>query len=216
MVLSTPSPVSGYSLIEVLVTLAITAIVSSLIFASLATQVRQIETVEEATGRILDNTARARMVEEIVSNTIPAWPEQTELQFRGTGTTLSGLSTHALLERTSRLQPYRLQLLQSGESATLSVATSEGEWLLTGFPAAASLRYLGPDGLWYGEWPPPERPAATLQEIEDSLRNKSLPAMVAIASDENASAVTLTLALENSGMPFVRTRDLADTDPAGR
>lgn len=199
-------------MIEVLVTLAIVSIVSVLIFASLGTQVRQVEAVDKAASEILDSTAQNRLIGEIVSNSVEAWPEESDAKFRGARKSLTGLSTHGLLDPVGYLQPYAIQIVQSGGSESVEVSTAEGQWSLEDFDTEMEFRYLGQDGIWYEQWPPPEQRTTTLREIEDSLRNKALPEIVGLVSQEDQEPLLLlAIPLKNSHSPFVRVRDLVDT-----
>lgn len=198
----------GYSLIEVLICLALTALVSTLIFSSLGVQVRQVDTVKSAQARALDGTASARLLETVLTKTVEAWPDDVEEKFSGSSKEVRGLSDHSTVSASSRLQPFVLRITQSADESILSLQNDEGEWYVNGLPADLSIRYLGWDDEWHDRWPPAPRMSVTLDEFETNLANESLPRMVAIVENDETTSLFFAFTLRNSGIEPVRARDL--------
>ena len=199
----------GFSLIEVMVGLAIMAIISMLIFSSLLSQVRQADIVRTSTREAFDRIADRRLVETVVSSTVPAWAEDQENAFRGSPSGMSGIGAFSLFSETSRLQPYEVGLREAVDGQVLEVTTQEGRWTLPDVPAGVSFRYLGGDGQWYPSWPLQMPANAGLAEMEKFFANQGLPRMVALWDEEAGAPAGFEIPLENTDTLGVRVRDLA-------
>lgn len=205
---------AGFSLIEVMVGLAITAVISVLIFSSLLSQVRQADIVRSSTQSAFSDIASRRLVETVVSTTTPSWADETTGQFSGDGQKMSGMSAFSLFGKPARLQDYTLTLTPSAdERVMLTLTTEDGEWQVDALPAGARFRYLGGDATWYDSWPQSGTPGRTVAEMERFFTNQGLPRMICVWSDETGGPVAYQISFENTDVLPARTRDLAQTLP---
>jgi len=205
---------AGFSLIEVMVGLAITAVISVLIFSSLISQVRQADIVRTSTQSAFSDIASRRLVETVVSTTTPSWSDETRGQFSGDGQNMSGMSAFSLFGKPARLQDYSLTLAPSvDETVMLTLTTEDGEWQVEALPAGARFRYLGGDATWYDSWPQSSTPGRTVAEMERFFTNQGLPRMICIWSDGTGGPVDYQISFENNEVLPARTRDLGQTLP---
>lgn len=199
----------GFSLIEVMVGLAIMAIISMLIFSSLLSQVQQADIVRSSTRDAFERIADRRLVETVVSATLPTWAEDTENAFTGTPNQISGTGAFSLFDQAQRLQAYSLTLRMEGGRQVLDIVTEEGSWTVEDIPQNVSFRYLGGDGLWHASWPLGMPEQAGIAEMEQLFANQGLPRMVVLWNEADAAAAGFEIALSNTDTLSVRVRDVA-------
>lgn len=205
---------AGFSLVEVLVGLAIMAAIAILIFSSLLSQVQQADIIRSSTRQAFETVAARRLVETVVSSTIPAWSEDQEGAFRGQADTMSGTGAFSLFGPVARLQSYSLRLRQAGQDGQLlDIVTEEGSWTLQGIPPAASFRYLGWDGVWHTSWPLEMPRDADLDELETWFANQGLPRMVTVWDEAEGAPGGHEIALANTDILSTRLRDLTGELP---
>ena len=203
---------AGFSLMEVMVGLAITAMISILIFSSLLSQVRQADIVRSSTQSAFSDIASGRLVEVVVSKTLPSWPEEEEGRFRGTEFSMSGIAAFSLFGGAERLQAYELRLLPEEDKLLLQIETGDGTWDVDAVAPGSRFRYLGGDGAWHDTWPVTEAIGRTAQEMERFFANQGLPRMVCVWNDETGD-IAYQISIQNTDILPTRTRDLADLSP---
>jgi len=216
--MASPQPVgadaqSGFSLVEVMVGLAITAAISVLIFSSLLSQVRQADIVRSSTQSAFVDIAAQRLTETVISQTLPSWADETEGRFGGDGDVISGTSAFSLFGGPARLESYTLSLVPEGSELTLKLVTEEGAWDVATLEAGSRFQYLGGGGAWHDTWPVAEGPGRTVAELERYFANQGLPRMIGIWNDDAAKFVGYQIALENTDILPTRARDLAEVAP---
>lgn len=204
---------AGFSLIEVMVGLAITAVISVLIFSSLLSQVHQADIVRSSTQSAFSGIASHRLVETVVSRTVPSWADETEGRFSGSDMSMSGMSAFTLFGEPARLQAYTLSLVPQTDGAMLRISTEEGAWDVEVLPAGSRFRYLGGDGNWHDLWPSPDGPGRTVAELERFFANQGLPRLICVWDDEADGPVAYQIGLENTDVLPTRARDLAQIKP---
>lgn len=203
---------AGFSLMEVMVGLAITAMISILIFSSLLSQIRQADIVRSSTQSAFSDIASGRLVEVVVSKTLPSWPEEEEGRFRGTEFSMSGIAAFSLFGGAERLQAYELRLLPEEDKLLLQIETDDGTWDVDAIAPGSRFRYLGGDGAWHDTWPVTEAIGRTAQEMERFFANQGLPRMVCVWNDETGN-IAYQISIQNTDILPTRTRDLADLSP---
>ncbi|WP_162173990.1 PulJ/GspJ family protein [Hyphomonas polymorpha] len=199
----------GFSLIEVMVGLAIMAIISMLIFSSLLSQMQQADIVRSSTRDAFERIAQRRLVETVVSATLPTWPEDKENAFTGTATQMSGVSAFSLFDQVQRLQAYSLTLRMESNLQVLEIVTEEGVWTVEDIPQDVGFRYLGGDGLWHTSWPLGMPDQAGIAQMEQFFANQGLPRMVALWDEQSGGPAGVEIAISNTDILGVRVRDLA-------
>jgi len=155
----------GFSLIEMIVALAIMSIVMSVLFQSVYGWVRLSDRINNASQNSVAGTVKIKQFQYGVSGLIATWPENEDEVFTGTSIYFRGLSRFSLDGATPRLRKieYRLEVID--EAITLLFQSPENQWPLASFPdvtinsnPAATFSYLGADGQWQEQWPPAENP----------------------------------------------------------
>lgn len=170
----------GFSLLETLIALAIMSIASLALFQSTATMLSVSDRAVKTSERVLDGALNRRAMTGLLSGLVPAWPEDGARSFKGTASRLEGLSAESLSWQNealgSGLSHFSLTLSGEAQNNTQPLnawslryedLTSNGNsrtrdegWVLdAGLPANTRFRYLGLDGTWRANWPPPTPPA---------------------------------------------------------
>lgn len=204
----------GFSLIEVLVALAIASLVSLLVFRSLADQVQHVNRIQNATERAVAFSSHYRLVSGSVEATVPAWPDEIEGRFSGTAHEISGITRQAVFATSPMLQAYSLKLINVEDAQQLSLETAEGAWDIESLPQASKFRFYGHDGLWHDQWPPELGPARGLADLARQAANGPLPAMIVIDEGDNPFSPGWSFVLQEIGGLPARTVDLTGpTDP---
>lgn len=206
-VLAKPSE-AGFSLIEVLVALAIASLVSMLILGSLRQQYQLIDRVQNASVEALDLKARTRLLSNVITNTVQAWPEAEDEQFLGSSDEISGVSGETIFGVQPSLRPYSVTLAPFDQGRTIRLLTPEGDWELGTVPLDAKFEYYGHDGVWYGAWPADIPPARTLAEMEAEASRGELPALIRIRSDAQTLGEEWVFATYNTDGLSLRASDL--------
>lgn len=198
---------AGFSLIEILVALAIASLISMLIFGSLQQQYRLIDRVQNASSATLDFYARSRLLSNVIANTIPAWPESEEDKFEGDAAKLIGMTGETIFGDQLSLQPYSVTLVEVGDMRIVTLQTDDGVWELGGISRDAKFEYYGHDGEWYPTWPP-DRPAPrSIEEIEKQAATGNLPALIRIFSETEALSESWVFAVYSTDGLGLRSRD---------
>lgn len=199
---------TGFSLIEVLIALAITSIIAALIFSSLVSQVTQADSVRRSSQSAFDAVTSRRLAELVVSRTVPAWADEEVGRFTGTQTQVSGLSAVSVFGEARGLQAYTLSLVPDGGEVRLTIEVGGRTWIANRFPASARFRFLGAGGGWQDRWPVEASAASSLDELEAQLMDGGLPLMISVWDITRNVPLGLELKLQNSGELRVRARDL--------
>ncbi|MCA8903697.1 MAG: prepilin-type N-terminal cleavage/methylation domain-containing protein [Rhodobiaceae bacterium] len=204
---------SGFSLIEVLVALAITSVIAMLVFSSLTGQLRQADAVRSSTEKLFQNESARRLLDAIVSQTVPAWADEPDKAFQGTPQEVYAVAAVSLFETTPKLQKYSLSLTNRGLSSVLTVRTDEGSWEMGGISENAEFRFLGNDGAWYANWPLKAPVNASLTDLERYFANQGLPRMICVWNTQGDHVEGYEVALEDSQVLPARIRDVAGPTP---
>ena len=197
----------GFTLVEMLVVLVLTALVVGMVF--------------EGLGRVADLRVRlARHLDGALDETITgSWFRssvaalQTDLvgapdAFRGGPQEMSGLTLKPieLPAGAPTAFAWRLVAETASRSIRLGYRGADGAWreIATWPGTSARFLYAGPDGNWLGEWPPPLSGGAPLGQIV-SRQRPQLPRFVRLdigASPEARSTITAVLgtALPRQGL----------------
>lgn len=199
---------SGFSLIEVLIGLAITSVVSALIFASLATQMTQADTVRRSTNASFETAMSIRLWRSVISATVPSWQDEEAEKFQGSKEAASGTFVNALFGSSDGLQGYAVALNARGQERWLEIRVGEEQWQVGRVPLNAEFRYLGQSGAWRTFWPPLPASSANSQDFQNYIQDYGLPVMMCVWDTEENRPLGFEVRFENSGVLPARTRDL--------
>ena len=198
----------GFSLIEVLIGLAITSVISSLIFASLATQMTQADAVRRSTAESLDGAITSRLFSSVVSPTVPSWYEEESSSFKGTPEVVSGTFVNTLFGPSAGLDRYRINLRREGTMSFLEIMVGEDTWRVGKFPLSAEFRYMGQSGVWRQSWPPLPEANPRTEDFQAFLQDYGLPVMMCVWDPDAGHSIGFEVRFENSGVLPNRTQDL--------
>lgn len=202
----TKAPESGFSLLEVLVTLAIVSIVSMITFRSLGIQVDQASRVEESTLRAVSGVAEYRLLSSVIEQTVPSWPENESALFRGTRDSIHGTTAARAFGANTGLQHYTIRLAETRNRETSLEVTLGGQTLSASTVSAnAAFVYYGQDGTWHESWPPT---GLDPTNIEQTVRIGRLPILIRMTTSGQNADENILISLENSGYLPVRASDL--------
>ncbi len=150
----------GFSLLELIASLAIVSLVSAALFQSMAAWMRLSARASAAADASLSSIAGQQMFDRIVGGLVFAWPEEETSYFVGASDGFSGLSATPLHGIYPRLAPVRMSIIKAENSQPGRVVyqSENVEWTLRDFSGAAAFSYLGADGAWRATWPPTTNP----------------------------------------------------------
>ena len=151
----------GFSLLELIASLAIVSLVSAALFQSTGAWLRLSTRASSAADEALSSIAAQQMFDRLVGGLIFAWPEETTRLFIGAKDGFSGLTTTPLNSFTPQLTSIEISVQQprDGQPGRIVYRSAQGDdWTLRTFDGATSLSYLGADGEWRESWPPATNP----------------------------------------------------------
>ena len=198
----------GFSLIEVMIGLAITSVISALIFASLGTQMTQADAVRRSASASFDTAMSIRLWSSVISSTVPTWQDEETGKFQGTKEAASGTFVNTLFGPSDGLQGYAVALNARGQERWLEIRVGEELWQVGRVPLTAEFRYLGQSGAWRTFWPPLPSANANSQDFQNYIQDYGLPVMMCVWDTEENRPLGFEVRFENSGVLPARTRDL--------
>ena len=151
----------GFSLLELIASLAIVSLVSAALFQSTGAWLRLSTRASSAADEALSSIAAQQMFDRLVGGLIFAWPEETTRLFIGAKDGFSGLTTTPLNSFTPQLTSIEISVQQprDGRPGRIVYRSAQGDdWTLRTFDGATSFSYLGADGEWRESWPPATNP----------------------------------------------------------
>ena len=179
----------GISLLELIASLAIVALVSAAIFQSMASWMQLSTRASDAADASLSSISSQKMFDRIVGGLIYAWPEEEGLIFEGALDGFSGLTATPLDSFHPRLAPVAITITLPNSAETGRVVYQSGAtlWTLEEFDGEASFSFLGADGVWRSSWPPVERDdTPPLEESIASFGPPQLPVAIRLALTDKA------------------------------
>ena len=191
---------AGFSILEVLIALAITSLASLALFQSMTAWFAISAKTTGAAQRALGDVVHDRQFRAVVGGLMPSWPEQADEVFIGKPTFFSGLTTASLHRREQGLDVVSLELIRdpSDTSYALSYAAEDAGWPLRKFYGveSANFSYLGADGVWYNEWPPATNPEPG--PFNDAQIYPTPPLPLAIRMQANGTSFGSTAGARNT------------------
>jgi prepilin-type N-terminal cleavage/methylation domain-containing protein len=210
----------GFTLVEMLVTLVVVGLVSTLLWQALA-QVAQLET-RLADGRALADGDRLRRawVQQALAG-IATGPLGTREAVAGTPDTLSSFTTLPPWPDAGGLQRMTLRLTterQDGQVVVTLTATADASQqggspgreapALWRWPGEGRFEYLAADGQWLPRWPP-----TAISGVGAEPAPPRLPVAVRLLGPPSG-ALLVPIVADTS--PLISRRDVMDNDDARR
>lgn len=204
-------PEAGFSLLEVLISLAFFSLISVLLFQSLLTQYRALDRVENAIETNLDDAAQQQFIRQVLSEIIAGWPSRPESQLSGNASYISGLTTASLSSETSNLVPFTLEVTPSPNGAELVMTIDQTTLPAVNLGSAAALEYYGYDGKWRSDWPPSQDDEFFSTSVEAVLRVQPLPEHIRLVSTTADRAILLSATIAQRESLPTRLADILAT-----
>lgn len=179
----------GFSLLEVLVALAIMSVASLGLFQSLSSMLEVSSKSVRYTESTLNNAIIDRSLSQLVRGLVTEWPDGPDNPFIGRETEFEGLSTRAIEEDNFGIMAFTLQLRENQQAGRDLVYSSANQeiYLARDLPDASHFLYRNIDGSWSDVWPmPPSRDTSALEELLP-FETKAMPVAIALKSSEIAT-----------------------------
>lgn len=150
----------GFSLLELIASLAIVSLVSAALFQSIAGWMRLSARAGAAADETLASIAGQHMFDRAVGGLVFAWPEETNSRFIGAADGFSGLSKRPLQGLFPGLTDIQIviQSAEADERGRVAYISDQANWTLQEFDGSATFSYFGADGAWRSSWPPAVNP----------------------------------------------------------
>jgi len=148
---------TGFTLLEMLVALAILSLTSLAMFQSIGTLLQVSEKAITASERTIDKTLDRITLISLISGIVPHWDDAPNTAFRGSGTEMSGVSTLNPGFDAQGLTAFSLRLVAKPGSQTHTLVYSSHEAsldLASDIPLSARFNYVGLDANPRNSWPP--------------------------------------------------------------
>lgn len=196
----------GFSLLELMVSLAIVSLVSAALFQSMAAWMRLSARASTAADEALTSIAGQQMFDRAVGGLIFAWPEETAYRFIGAPDGFSGVSATPLQGLFPRLGVIQVAIERPDDGRRGRIVYQSGatDWTLQEFDETASFSYLGADGAWRANWPPAVNPEPGPFEDAAFFDTPQLP--LAIRASYVDHAVNKVWIADISGDPQIPLR----------
>ncbi|MBM3535201.1 MAG: prepilin-type N-terminal cleavage/methylation domain-containing protein [Alphaproteobacteria bacterium] len=193
----------GFTLIEMLVVLVLTALLVTVVFEGLA----RIADLRVRLARHLDGALDEIMVGSWFRSSVAALqPDLADAPdaFRGSASEMSGLTLKPIDLPAGGATPFGWRLSPDAASGAtrLFYRGGDGTWREIASWAAASARFLyaGPDGEWRSEWPPPRFGVVPLGQM-GSHDQAQLPRFVRLEGGSGAGSRSVAASVFGSRLP---------------
>ena len=186
----------GFTLVEMLVTLAVVSLVGALLWQALATAGRLEQQLERTRTLSNDDLLRRAWVEQALAGVMTG-AQGDPVRFRGRRDTLSGYTAMPPWPGSLGPELMTLEIERSGDEAQRLLARRPGRdeplelWRWAG--RDGGFEYLDTGGRWHDTWPPPQG------------RQPRLPVAVRL---HGPPAGTVMVAVTTGQMPMLRQREV--------
>ena len=178
----------GFSLLEMLMALAIMSFASLILFQSVGTMLRLSEKAVAAADRTLEDIASRKSLSYLVDGIVAAWPESEAEIFKGTTDAFSGLTAASPVLLKPKIESFNLYTnkKQSG-GVNLIYTSNDQDVILYESPTTnVAFAYMGPDLKWHETWPPDEISKSEFFETDrEFLATPPLPISIKISFLKN-------------------------------
>ncbi|TCP32956.1 prepilin-type N-terminal cleavage/methylation domain-containing protein [Rhodothalassium salexigens DSM 2132] len=193
----------GFSLIEVIVTLAIVSLVSTILFQSVTTHWGNMQRIDAAFDRAREGGVRAQVFRQVVVHLLPAWPEQEEARFRGGPSGFSGLTGQAASASEAALTPFSIEAVAGRGVGPLRLRLVDRDVVLADPVRDVRVEYLALNGRWLDRWPPEENPGNGFFSDGQYFDTPPLPEAIRIRFvDARGPQAWIATVGTSTGLPF--------------
>ena len=140
----------GFSLLEVLVSLALISVTTLLIFRTITDQFALSQRIERINHLTLETWSHRQVFAEVVRAIVPTWPDsETDVPFQGGAERFVGMTASPQMFQANGLVSFGFSI----EGRDLVYHEGEARIVLETLPEEAGFSYLGSDHAWYDQWP---------------------------------------------------------------
>ncbi len=200
----------GFTLVEMLVVLVLTALVAAIAFEGLARVADLRLRLARHLDGALDETVTGAWFRASIAALQPDLAEAPGV-FRGSAAEMSGLTLRPLDLPAGATTPFGWRLRVDAASGTtrLGYRGADGAWReIAAWPGAgARFLYAGADGEWRSEWPPPLSGSAPIGQVVPR-QPPQLPRFVRIDGGSGGESWSMAASVQGSVLP---RQSLSDT-----
>ncbi len=178
----------GYSLLELIASLAIVSLVSAALFQSAGAWLQLSTRSSAAADDALASIATQQMFDRVVGGLIYAWRDEPAGYFIGAVDGFSGLTATPLHGVAPQLLAVEVAALQPQDGRPGRIVYSAGgvdRWTLRTFDGATTFSYLGADGEWRTSWPPANNPEPGPFDDAAFFETPQLPLAIRVTVSES-------------------------------
>jgi len=180
----------GFSLLEMLIALAIMSLTSLVLSQSIGTMLSVSERAVSASERTLEVVIERHTMSKLIDGLVPQWGELTEGSFSGRPQAFSALSANSISSSNVENAEFTLSLQRlDGRGKILVFETKVTNWIVeSDLPDTAYFEYLGPENTWHKNWPIAIRLNLNEDNPFSNLQLLSLPQAIRLnssSSDKN-------------------------------
>ncbi len=194
----------GMSLIELLVALAITAILAAAFMQSLQSTFAFTSRASSAASAAIDDGVIRRQFSSVINGLVEAWPDQEAYVFVGADDRLVGLSRNSLSATRPSITPIAIRTAKHRGRTELIYDEAGTSLTLASFPEREPSRrsgfhYLSDDGRWHRQWPPQSYGAMMVFGERVDVPPPQLPVAIRLVAGDQ---VWLARIENNVNLPF--------------
>ena len=196
----------GFSLLEVLVSLALISVTTLLIYRVVIDQFALSQRIERVNSLTLDTWSHRQVFADSIGAIVPEWSgSEPDNTFYGASDRFGGLTGQSQFEFADRLVPFSFTL-----QGNQLIYQEAGAWIvLEVLPEEATFSYLGDDHIWHPKWPPDERTDAGAYDDSEFYEQPQLPVAIRLRCQTGA-CVDWIRALDWQGGSMIRRQDITD------
>lgn len=194
---------AGFSLMEIIVTLALLSLISTILFQSVVTQWSNMQRVSAAFDRAQSQPLRAALFRDVARELVPAWPNSPERVFNGDGAGFEGMTLRPLSAGNRKLTVIKVALENDSTPQRLVIDTGDGQQTLVEGIENGQFDYFGMDGQWHEAWPPKANPGNGFFQDQAFFQTPALPEAIRLRFQISGTLALWVVPLENRHrLPF--------------
>ncbi len=200
----------GFSLVEVLISLAIASLLTVGIFSSLGTQLEQLSRLDGVLSSDLEKVRTRRMLSSTIGMSLPAYSNEKNMAFQGSAQRISGSIPTDPSNLKWGLTAYEILITTDDEKSRLQLILNGVEFSKIDIDEKIQFSFYSNSGQRYSEWPIPVIGAGqnNLSQVLTSAEN--LPSLVTLEVISEAPKVFTSVPIQQSYTLPIRSKDIMD------
>jgi prepilin-type N-terminal cleavage/methylation domain-containing protein len=194
---------AGFSLIEMIVTLALLSLISLILFQSAITQWSNMQRISLAFERAQNLPLREEIFRDVAGQLLPGWPEQQIGIFRGGPEGFSGITLRPFSALDHQLAPLDVRISNQGAGQSLIMGGEDANDILASEISNARFDYKAMDGSWHDRWPPETKPGNGFFTDQVYFETPQLPEVIRLRfSRSNTRHIWYVTPHNRNSLPF--------------